>query len=122
VLAAKQIHPDAKVLVHPECRPEVLEYADYMGSTAGILKEAQSSDAREFIIGTEMGIVEKLNQTSPGKRFYPMTNHFLCPNMKKTRLSDVKNALLYNQFAVNLEPSEMAAARKSLERMVAVKV
>ncbi|MFA7676865.1 MAG: quinolinate synthase NadA [Candidatus Omnitrophota bacterium] len=121
VLAAKRSHPMAVVLAHPECRPEVLQYADYIGSTAGILSAAESLDADEFIIGTENSVVERLKTRVPHKRFYPITNHFLCPNMKKTRLIDVKNALENNEYEIILDQTEIDAARSCLAKMVEIK-
>ncbi|NLO47170.1 MAG: quinolinate synthase NadA [Clostridiales bacterium] len=120
VIAAKKQHPDALVLAHPECRPEVLRYADYIGSTAGILKAAEQSDAKEFIIGTEITIADKLTQELPNKTFYPMTNSFLCPNMKKTRISDVIYSLENMVYEIVLDDEEIQAAAASLERMVSI--
>jgi quinolinate synthase len=120
VTAAKRAHPNAMVLLHPECKPEVLAYADYIGSTAGIIQTAVNSPQEEFIIGTEMGVVDRLKALHPEKRFYPMTNRFLCPNMKKIRLADVKHSLLYNEYEIKLDEEEIAAARQSLERMVSL--
>ncbi len=118
IIAAKKAHPEAMVLVHPECRQEVLRHADYIGSTAGILDAAQRSDADEFIIGTEIGVVERLESIAPEKKYYPMTNRFICPNMKKTHLSDVLNALENNEYEIKLDQAEIEAARSSLERMI----
>lgn len=121
VLSARAAYPDAMVLIHPECRPEVLRHADYIGSTAGILNAAENSKASEFIIGTETGVIERLRALAPKKRFYPMTNHFVCPNMKKTRLEDVLNSLENNEYEIILDRCEIEAARNCLERMVNVK-
>jgi len=120
VLAAKKEYPQALVLAHPECRPEVLAHADYIGSTSGILKRAEQGNEEEYLIGTEVGVVERLRARVPGKRFYPITHRLFCPNMKKTRLIDVKNALVNNEHEIILDPQEMDMARKSLERMIAV--
>ena len=119
-LAAKAAHPDAKLLVHPECREEVLKYADYIGSTAGILQYAAASDAQEFIIGTEIGVVDRLKEHAPGKAFYLIANNFTCMNMKRTRLADVLSSLENGEFEINLDESELVAAHNSLERMVNV--
>lgn len=86
---AKQAHPDALLLVHPECVPEVAAMADYIGSTSGIMDYAKKSSAREFIIGTENSIVEHLQLDCPEKRFYPLSKDLICHNMKATTLSDV---------------------------------
>ena len=116
--AAKIEHPNAKFLIHPECRAEVLQYADYIGSTSGIINEALSSDCAEFVIGTEVGVVERLRVLAPEKTFYPLTGGFVCPNMKKCRLEDVQNSLEHLEFEITLSPEEIAAAKRSLERMV----
>jgi quinolinate synthase len=89
VKQAKAAHPNALVLVHPECVPAVSEQADYVGSTSGIMNYAKASDAKEFIIGTEMSIAEHLEYECPDKRFYLLSKKILCPNMKMTSLMDV---------------------------------
>ena len=86
---AKAKHPDALVLVHPECQPAVSEMADYVGSTSGIMNFAKRSNAKEFIIGTEMSIAEHLQYECPDKDFYILSKKILCPNMKLTTLMDV---------------------------------
>ena len=86
---AKQAHPDALLLVHPECLPEVSELADYRGSTTGIMDYAKKSDAKEFIIGTENSIVQHLQFACPDKQFYPLSRDCVCHNMKLTTLGDV---------------------------------
>ena len=118
VIAAKKAHPKAQVLAHPECRPEVLKHADYIGSTSGILEAAEKSEAREFIIGTEVTIAEKLSAQFPEKKFYPMAEEFLCPDMKKITLSDLLSSLENLEHEVILDKDEMDKARSSLEKMV----
>lgn len=90
---AKKAHRDALLLVHPECRPEVVRCADYVGSTSGIMDFAERSDAKEFIIGTENAIVQHLQFRCPEKRFYPLSKDLVCHNMKITTLMDVLNCL-----------------------------
>ena len=90
---AKTAHPDALLLVHPECRPEVIALADYVGSTSGIMDFAEKSDKREFIIGTENSIVQHLQFKCPEKKFYPLSKDLVCHNMKITTLIDVLNCL-----------------------------
>ena len=119
VLAARRAHPGAPVLAHPECRPAVLAHADYVGSTSGILEQAGKGESAEYLIGTETGIVERLRRTVPGKLFYPVTHRLFCPNMKKTRLADVRYALAENVHEIRLDPLEMEGARRSLMRMIA---
>lgn len=86
---AQKAHPDALLLVHPECLPEVSELADYRGSTTGIMDHAKKSDAKEFIIGTENSIVQHLQFACPDKQFYPLSRDCVCHNMKLTTLGDV---------------------------------
>lgn len=90
---AKAAHPEALLLVHPECQPSVCKYADYIGSTSGIVNFAKKSEAKEFIIGTEISIAEHLQYICPDKKFYPLSKYLICPNMKSTTLVDVYNCL-----------------------------
>lgn len=91
VLKAKELHPNALFLVHPECTPDVVALADYVGSTTGIMDYAKQSDAKEFIIGTENSIVTHLQMSCPDKMFYPLSKDCICHNMKATTLVDVLN-------------------------------
>lgn len=90
---AKKLHPNAKLLVHPECLPEVTALADYAGSTSGIMEYAKNSNAKEFIIGTENSIAEHLQYECPDKQFYVMSSGLICRNMKLTTLVDVLNCV-----------------------------
>ena len=90
---ARKAHPDALLLVHPECLPEVSELADYRGSTTGIMDYAKKSDAKEFIIGTENSILQHLQYECPDKKFYPLSKDCVCHNMKLTTLMDVYNCV-----------------------------
>jgi quinolinate synthetase complex, A subunit len=90
---AKAKHPNALVLVHPECVPDVVSKADYVGSTQGIMDFARASEHCEFIIGTEISIAEHLSYELPEKRFYPISKQLMCHNMKITTLPDVLNSL-----------------------------
>jgi len=119
VAQARKDHPEALVLAHPECRPEVLDSADFTGSTAEILQYVQQSPNREFIIGTEMGVVERLRQIAPDKRVFLLSARLFCPNMKKTRLADVLYSLEHGVYEIRLTEREINGARTSLERMVA---
>ena len=118
VLDAKRSHPGAMLLVHPECRWEVQVLADYIGSTAGIIDEALRSSGGEYIIGTEIGVVDRLRRLAPDKRFHPLINDFVCSDMKKTRLPDVLFSLETEGFEVRLDQSMIEAASLSLDRMV----
>lgn len=117
---AKSVHPDALVLAHPECRHEVLELADFVGSTAQIIEYAKKSSHDKFLIATEMGILHQLRKDSPHKTFYLLTQGLVCPNMKKTKVESVYNALKYNRYEINIDKDVMERARKSLEAMLSV--
>lgn len=93
VLEAKKLHPNALILVHPECTPDVVAYADYVGSTSGIMDYAEQSDAKEFIIGTENSISEHLSYLCPDKLFYPLSKELICSNMKITTLMDLYHTI-----------------------------
>lgn len=113
VLDAKAAHPDALVLVHPECQPNVYAHADYIGSTSGIVNFAKQSDAKEFIIGTEISIAEHLQYICLDKSFYPLSKHLICPNMKMTTLVDVYNCLT-GKGGLVIEMSEERIKRASV--------
>ena len=91
--AARAAHPGAEVLVHPECLPAVVALADHALSTGGMLRYVREAAAKEFIIGTECGLLHRLRQENPDKTFYPLEPEILCPNMKKITLEDVLAAL-----------------------------
>jgi len=118
VLKAKEAHPGALLLVHPECRQEVVELADFVGSTKQIIDFATSSKAKEFIIGTEMGILYSLKKQNPEKKFYILHPGMICPNMKRNTLESVRNALLYDRYEINVEKYVMEGARKALLKML----
>lgn len=93
VIKARSLHPNALLLVHPECIPQVTELADYVGSTTGIMDYAKKSTAREFVIGTENSIVEHLQFAHPDKKFYPLSSELTCMDMQLTTLMDIYNCL-----------------------------
>lgn len=116
---AKALHPNALFLVHPECRPEVVAQADYIGSTTGIMKYAKTSDAKEFIIGTENSIVEHLQFECPDKQFYPLSVALTCMNMKVTTLMDVYNVLKgVGGEEIELPEDVIKGAKKCIDRMI----
>jgi len=120
IAIAKQAHPDAVVLVHPECRPEVIDLADHVASTSGIIRHVKSAPENEFIIGTEIGIMHRLAKECPGKRCYPLSEKAICTNMKETTLVHVRDALETSQPVIKV-PEEIAArARDAIERMLAL--
>ncbi len=116
---AKSLHPDAKLLVHPECRPEVAQLADYIGSTSGIMDYAVNSSDKEFIIGTENSIAEHLQYECPDKRFYPLSKDFICPNMKATTLMDVLGCVKGIQGEeIEMSGEMISKARKCIDKMI----
>ena len=116
---ARALHPNAKLLVHPECQPEVVREADYVGSTSGIMNEAKQSDEKEFIIGTEISIAEHLQYACPEKKFYPLTKELICPNMKATTLIDVLNVLRgEGGEEIVLEEETRLAAKRCIDEMI----
>ncbi len=121
VRVARARHPQAEVLVHPECRPEVIDLADYVYSTAGMGRHARMSKAREFIIGTEVGMLYRLKKENPGKEFYPLSEKAICQNMKKTNLVKVLQALQTLEPRVTVPEETASRARRAIERMLAVK-
>ncbi|HNX39020.1 MAG TPA: quinolinate synthase NadA [Methanothrix sp.] len=120
VEAARAEHPQAELLVHPECRPEVIDRADYVYSTAGMGKHAKSSPAREFIIGTEVGMIYRLQKENPDKEFYPLSESAICQNMKKTDMAKLRRALETLEPRVEVPEKIASRARKAIERMLAV--
>ncbi|MHC5163733.1 MAG: quinolinate synthase NadA, partial [Planctomycetota bacterium] len=102
VAAARRAHPDAKVLAHPECNPDVRAIADELLSTGQMLKYAKTSSVDEFIIATEIGIVHSLQKQNPGKQFHPITEKAVCPNMKKISLEKVLWALEDMQYQITV--------------------
>lgn len=120
VLKAKQEHPEAEVLVHPECRPEVVALADHALSTGGMCKHALASSKKEFIIGTETGILYKLQKENPDKKFYPVSSLAVCPNMKKITLAKVLDVLSEMKNVVTVDENIRANAYIPIKRMLAV--
>lgn len=117
--AVKEAHPDALLLVHPECVPAISKMADYVGSTSGILDFASKSDSKEFIIGTEISIAEELAYKFPDKRFYPLSKNLICPNMKATTLVDVYNAVRgQGGEEIVLDDEVISKARVCIDEMI----
>jgi len=116
---ARDVHPNALLLVHPECIPSVVQQANFVGSTSAIMEYAIASDNKEFIIGTEMSIAEHLQYICPEKRFYYLSKKLLCPNMKATTLMDVYNCVLgAGGEEIILDEVTIRDAQKCIDRMI----
>jgi quinolinate synthase len=116
----KKLHPDALLLVHPECKEEIVNLADFVGSTKQIIDFATESNNTKFIIGTEMGVMYKLKLNNPNKIFYLMSQGLLCPNMKKTSLNSIYESLNEMKYKIELDEDIRLKARKSLDRMLEI--
>lgn len=120
VKKVRELHPDAVLLVHPECRPEVVELADFAGSTKQIIDYAAESNETKFIIGTEMGVLYKLKKDNPEKQFFLLSPGLVCPNMKKTSLQSIYEALRDRKHNIILDEKIREKARIPLDRMLKV--
>jgi len=117
---ARRLHPGAKVVVHPECLPDVVKMADAVASTSGILRIARESSAQEFIIGTENGILHRLARENPQKRFWSASKSAICPNMKLITLEKLHHCLETMSGEVTVPPEIRERARAAIEKMLAV--
>lgn len=111
-------YPSAKLFVHPECRPEILEMADFIGSTAQIIKACEISEDHSFIIGTEEGVIDTLKATHPEKEFYMMDDAMVCKNMKKTTLEDVLKTLKESYGEIQVEHDVATRAKSAILDMI----
>lgn len=118
ILKAKAEHPNAQVVVHPECKPEVCALADYIGSTSGIIDYVSHCDCDEFIVVTEIGVLYELGLQTSGKKFYTTDVTQVCPNMKKITLEKVYNALKNMEPKVEMTDDLIVSARKPMEKML----
>lgn len=118
VLKAKEKHPNAEFLVHPECTKDLLDEADYIGSTSGIINYVNGSDCEEFIIGTEIGVFYELKKNNPQKKFYTINDKQICMDMKFVTLEKVLDVLKNNNNQVYVSDEVRVAAMKPLERML----
>jgi len=122
VLKMKEKHPQARFIAHPECRPEVLELADHVASTRGMILYAKNSPAQEFIIGTECGLIHGLLKAAPEKKYYCISEFACCPSMKMINLEKVLASLEKMQKVVSVPEDVRIRAKEALDRMLAVKV
>lgn len=121
VQEAREAYPNAVLAIHPEAPPEVVELADFVGSTKQIIDFCTQSDAKEFIIGTEEGILHQLHKLNPDKTFHMLKYRFICPNMKKTSLEVLYESLRDMKHEIKLDDEIIKKASLSLERMLQVK-
>jgi len=116
----KREHPQAKAMVHPECRPEVIALADEVLSTGGMCRFARETDAKEIIVGTEIGIIYRLKKENPGKKFIPISEQAICPDMKLITLEKVLWALEDMKFQVKVPESVRLRAKGAVDKMLEV--
>lgn len=120
VEAARAAHPGAKLVVHPECDPAVSAMADAVESTSGMIRYCREDDAKEYLIGTELGMLYRLSQDCPGKVFYPVSELAVCPHMKLTTLDKVLKSLRDEAPVVTVDPDTRAKALRAVQRMIEV--
>ncbi|MEW6162385.1 MAG: quinolinate synthase [Nitrospirota bacterium] len=121
VKKARAEHPKALFMAHPECRLEVLEIADHVTSTSGMLRFAKASPEKEFIVGTEIGLMYRLKKENPDKVFYPLREDMVCPEMKKTTLKSLLRALKKNTYLIKLPEEIRVPAKRALDRMLMIR-
>ncbi len=119
VMKAKQKWPEAQVIMHPECKPDTLELADFVGSTSGMLRHVKAQPAgTSFIVGTEVGLLHRLRLENPDKTFYAASEYLICPMMKMTTLRDVRDALERMQYVVKVDETVRLKAKDAVDRML----
>ena len=116
----KKFHPFAKVIVHPECLPQVVAMADAVLSTSLMAKYAKETEAKEMIVGTEVGLIYRLKKDNPGKEFYPASERAACPNMKRTTQEKILWALEELKEEVRVSDDIRQRAKKAIDRMLAI--
>ncbi|MBQ3672497.1 MAG: quinolinate synthase NadA [Kiritimatiellae bacterium] len=117
---ARAAHPGAPVLVHPECAKDIRDAADERLSTGGMCKYARESAAKEILVGTEVGILHRLQQESPDKKFYPVNERLVCPNMKKTTLENLMESLREMKTRVTVPADIAVRAKRAIDAMLAI--
>ena len=120
VIKVKKLHPKALLLVHPECRPEVCNLADYIGSTRGIIEFASNNPAKEYIIGTELGIFHPLKKNNPDKNFFPASEKMICKDMKLITLEKVLHSLKKLEPRIIVPENIRKKSLKALNRMIEI--
>ncbi len=114
----KKLHPNAKVIVHPEVRSEIVELADEVLSTSGILRYASGSSAKELIVATEEGLLDRMRRENPGKIFYPALKPKVCQNMKRTTVEDIYLSLINERYEIEIDKDISEKALRSLNEML----
>ena len=120
IVRLRQEYPQAKVVVHPECRPEVIALADEVASTGGMIRYAQREDVGEMIVGTELGIIHRLKKENPGKKFIPVSEQAVCPNMKLITLEKVLWSLEEMAPEVKVPEAIRLKAKAAVDKMLAI--
>ena len=120
IIKAKAEHPDALFMAHPECTPEILEFADHICSTSGMYEFASQNPAQKFIVGTEEGILWRLKKENPHKQFILPSRALICPNMKLTSLEDILQCLETMEPRITVPDAVREKAKLTLDRMLAV--
>ncbi len=120
VLAMKAKHPPAVFAAHPECRPEVLALADYVGSTTGIIRYAAREEVTEMLVGTEQGVLHQLRKQNPKKTFIPVSDRMLCEDMKRITLADIRDTLIEMKHVVKVPDEVRIPAKRALDRMLSL--
>lgn len=121
IIRLKKEHLEAVVIVHPECTPDVIDIADKVASTGGMLKYVKKSQKKSFIIGTEIGIIHRLKKENPDKIFYPATGKAICPNMKLINLEKILLSLEDEKYEIRLPDDIIMKAKSAIDRMIAIK-
>ena len=116
----KRLHPNAKVMVHPECKKEVTQMADFVGSTTAIIKEVKASSDKEFIIVTEKGVTDRLKRDCPKKKFVLIHEKAICDSMKYTKLEDILNVLENENNEITVDPNIAIKAKSAIDNMVKI--
>ena len=117
---ARKKHPDAKILIHPECKPEVSRLGDYVGSTSGIMEYVRKSKDKQFVIVTEKGVADRLERDYPDKKFILIKNNMLCESMKLTTLDEILYSLQHEVNEITLDENIRKRSANCIERMLKV--
>ncbi|MDD5601148.1 MAG: quinolinate synthase NadA [Actinomycetota bacterium] len=121
ITGLKKEHPDAVVIVHPECTPDVIDAADKVASTGGMLKYVKKSQKKSFIVGTEIGIIHRLKKENPDKTFYPAADNAICPDMKLINLEKIFLSLEDEKYEIKLSNDIITKAKSAIDRMISIR-